>query len=188
MNFFARSNTSHKISKLKVLKLIYLADRYHLRKYGRMITNDNYFAMRMGPVASSVKNIAEQSTMLSKDALEYGGKVLHKVDHEHNVRSQSEVNEKVFSQTDLEALNFVKENFMRTSPFELVDKTHLFPEWNKHENLFKHNPDTTKEMDIIDFFLKAPEEHEYCDLDDELLELNKEFFVEQLAMEQQLLR
>ena len=36
------------INRLKGLKLIYFADRYHLRKYGRLITNDTYFAMDNG--------------------------------------------------------------------------------------------------------------------------------------------
>ena len=41
INFFARKNGG-KITKLEVLKLIFFADRYHLRKYGRPITNDQY--------------------------------------------------------------------------------------------------------------------------------------------------
>ena len=45
------------IDKLHAIKYFYFADKYHLMKYSRMITNDTYYAMKMGPVASNVKNI-----------------------------------------------------------------------------------------------------------------------------------
>lgn len=50
---------------MKALQLVYFADRYHLRKFGRPITNDEYFAMPYGPVASGAKDIAEGSIGLS---------------------------------------------------------------------------------------------------------------------------
>lgn len=50
LNYFAIQNGGE-IEKLQALKLIYFADRYHLRKYGRPITNDQYWAMNFGPVA-----------------------------------------------------------------------------------------------------------------------------------------
>lgn len=42
-----------KMDKLKLLKLVYLADKYHLIYYGRTITNDDYYAMKHGPIASN---------------------------------------------------------------------------------------------------------------------------------------
>jgi len=60
LNYFA-IKAGGTINRMKAIKLVYLADRYHLRKYCRLITNDIYFAMDNGPVASGVKDIAEQS-------------------------------------------------------------------------------------------------------------------------------
>src|SRR5690554_5647220 len=68
-----------RINKLKALKLIYLADRYHLRKYGRLITNDSYFAMDYGPVPSGVKDLAEVSEFLGKDEQNYSKKFIQPV-------------------------------------------------------------------------------------------------------------
>ena len=62
INFFACRNGGA-IEKLRLLKLIFFADRYHLRKFGRPITNDPYWAMQFGPVASSVKELAEMDTV-----------------------------------------------------------------------------------------------------------------------------
>ena len=58
LNYFARKKNG-KINKMKAIKLIYLADRYHLRKYGRPVVGDDYWAMKYGPVASSTLNIAD---------------------------------------------------------------------------------------------------------------------------------
>ena len=38
------------LTKLKAAKLLYLADQYHLFRYGRPITGDRYIAMDLGPV------------------------------------------------------------------------------------------------------------------------------------------
>jgi uncharacterized phage-associated protein len=65
---------------MKALKLIYFADRYHLRKYGRLVTNDIYYAMNYGPVPSSVKDIAEGSEFLGEKEKEYASNYLIAID------------------------------------------------------------------------------------------------------------
>src|SRR5262245_1230943 len=57
LNYLAKKEHGQ-IDKLKAMKLIWIAERYHLRNYGRLIINDKYFAMDKGPVASGVKDIA----------------------------------------------------------------------------------------------------------------------------------
>lgn len=48
LNYLATKNPDKKINKLKAIKLVWIADRYHLRKYGRPITWDTYEAMPLG--------------------------------------------------------------------------------------------------------------------------------------------
>jgi uncharacterized phage-associated protein len=43
--------------KIKLVKLIYLADKYHLIRYGRTITNDDSYAMEYGPVGTTLKDV-----------------------------------------------------------------------------------------------------------------------------------
>ena len=43
--------------KYQAVKFFYLADREHLRRYGRPITFDNYYALWYGPVASSALDL-----------------------------------------------------------------------------------------------------------------------------------
>ncbi|EJQ8147415.1 SocA family protein [Salmonella enterica subsp. enterica serovar Newport] len=40
-----------------VLKVFYFADRYHLERFGRLITGDHYNAMKDGPVASNAYDL-----------------------------------------------------------------------------------------------------------------------------------
>ena len=41
-----------RLEKLKLVKLIFFADREHLHRYGRPIVGGRYVAMPLGPVAS----------------------------------------------------------------------------------------------------------------------------------------
>ena len=45
-------------SKILLIKLLFFADKYHLRKYGRTVSSDEYRAMNFGPVATKTLSIA----------------------------------------------------------------------------------------------------------------------------------
>lgn len=149
LNFFAIKNNGH-IDKLPALKLIFLADRYHLRKYARPITNAEYVAMQYGPVASEVKDIAEASSFLSAIAVEYSKKYL-KISG-NKIKSIGEVDKEEFSSSDIEALEYVWKKFGKMQ--RLVDYTHEYPEWKKHELSLKNK--SSIRMDLLDFLEDAP--------------------------------
>lgn len=48
------------VTKHKLSKILYFADKAHLERYGRFITGDQYVAMDHGPVPSSVLNLIDQ--------------------------------------------------------------------------------------------------------------------------------
>jgi uncharacterized phage-associated protein len=45
------------LTTYKICKLIFLADKYHLVRYGRPITGDRYCALPDGPIPSAVYNV-----------------------------------------------------------------------------------------------------------------------------------
>jgi len=137
------------ISKLKALKLIYLADRYHLRKYGRLITNDIYFARNYGPVPSSTKDIAEASSFLDENEEEYSSQYVKPIDT-LTLKSVKPVDKSVFSDSDLEALEFVWDKFGHLDQFTLTDITHKYPEWERHKKAL--SMDSRIQMNLEDFF------------------------------------
>jgi len=176
LNYFAQ-RSGGKISKLDVIKFVYLADRYHLRKYGRPIVNDEYWAMPYGPIGSTVKDIAEFSDFLSKKEKEYVSEFLAQGDVEDNtVVSIQDVDPDVFSETDLESLEFAFDKF---KDVDLVKVSHLYPEWSKFESALKSDDVTREQMDYKDFF-KDPEniEGDEFSLPEEELESSRYLFEE----------
>lgn len=154
-----------KINKLKALKLIHLADRYHLRKYGRLVTNDIYFAMNYGPVPSGVKDIAEGSEFLGDKEQEYSSQYITVID-QYTLESVNPVDGSVFSDSDIEALDFAWEKFGHLNQFNLAKLTHKYPEWKRHKEALKVD---SRIQIFLEDFLKDPESNiEKCfELDEE---------------------
>lgn len=153
LNYLARK-LGGKVDKLKAIKLIYLADKYHLRKYGRLVTGDQYIAMKLGPVQSGVKDIADLSDFLGSEERDYTSLFIKK--EGHDIESIKEIDYDELSQTDVEALNFVLERFGNLSDSDLIELTHKGYEWKRHENELKLK--SRVDMDILDFFEDSPED------------------------------
>lgn len=157
LNFFALKQGGE-INKLKALKLVFFADRYHLRKFGRPITNDEYYAMKLGPVASGVKDIAENSSFLDEKEGIYREEFL-KSDR-YDFCSLRDIDTNVFSESDLEALEFSWNKFGQFDEFRLSDLTHFYPEWQKHEKSLEHS--SRIKMFFEDFLEDPMEGFEEC--------------------------
>lgn len=140
------------IDKMKAIKLIYLAERYHLRKYGRPIVNDTYWAMSYGPVGSSVKDIIELSQFLSPEELVYTSKYILRKPNSHSIFSTVRPHKDVFSDSDIESLDFAYSKFGKMKQFDLAKLTHEYPEWKKFEQSLKSKATTREHMSYIDFF------------------------------------
>ena len=154
LNYFA-SICGGQINKMKALKLIYFADKYHLRKYGRLITNDTYYAMANGPVASSVRDIAGLNTRLDSRVKEYAERYIRPVS-KYTYESIADVDRDV----DIEALQFAFETFGHLTQFKLADMTHAYPEWKKHEQELDIH--LRANMDIKDFLEDPPRNTPKC--------------------------
>jgi hypothetical protein len=151
LNFFAIQNGGA-IDKLRALKLVFFADRYHLREYGRPVTNDQYWAMRLGPVPSATKDLFEMDTT-SREERHYAEKFFAKGIPPHTIRSIAAVDTSVLSASDREALDFAWRTAGRRS--RIVERTHVYPEWKRHAAALKGDS-TRVPMDYLDF-LDDPE-------------------------------
>ena len=154
LNFFAEKEGGT-IDKMKALKLYWLSDKLHLRKYGRLISSDKYLAMEYGAVASTAKDIIDSTEYLTKIDIKsknYRDKYLTElVNNSFSSKSNTDLDE--FSQSDIEILELIYENFKFEGAFSLSELSHKFPEWQKFENDLKINPRTRHQMDLKDFFL-----------------------------------
>lgn len=146
---------------MKALKLLFFADRYHLRKYGRSVSDCAYFAMARGPVASEAKNVAEESNRLPSTSRTYARRFIRRKDA-YNYSSVGEIDSAVLSKTDMEALDFAWQNFGHYTEFELVEITHKYPEWRRHAPKLRHDGNKRVEMDYADFFSDPAQGYNPC--------------------------
>ena len=179
LDYLANKLMGKRLSKLNALKLVYLADRYHLRKYGMPILRDEYYAMNYGPVASRTKRLIEQ---IGKDpsitdfiSVERGSRRTSSGRDVMYIASIRKPNLEQLSKTEVQALNVALTQWPLHD--DLVRFTHLFPEWKSAESKLKAGASRVK-MDYLDFFKPCPE-GEYCDADDELVEMNRQVFEEE---------
>ena len=117
------------------LKIIYFADRYHLRRYGFTATDDSYYAMKLGPVASATYDILKSAKV--KEISEYEVFIDDSGDDD-------------LPESFKESLNFALSEFGKYGWAALSSITHKYPEWKKHEPNIPHNRCIA--MDIRDFF------------------------------------
>ncbi len=158
LNYLAATcGTSGTLNRMKAVKLIYFADRYHLRRYGRPLTDDRYVAMKKGSVGSLAKDISGgEWAFLDEEAECYAKEFLSRND-EYHYRSLRPADLRVLSESDLEALDFAIKYFGHLDQWGLADLTHAYPEWKKHEQLASA-PGVSVPMCYQDFFEDPPAE------------------------------
>lgn len=155
------STSSEKDDIMYLLKIIFFADRYHMRNYGITATGDSYYGMKRGPVASSTFDILQSRLPNNANSAEF--------QYINDVETTGEYTVSIKPQSDdelspsvKEALDFSLGVFGSFSQFELSDITHIYPEWkNRKDSLNTNN----KRFDIsFEDFFEDP---------DDLKELNK---------------
>ncbi|MCR8679553.1 MULTISPECIES: Panacea domain-containing protein [Campylobacter] len=172
----ASQNEDKIANRMAILKLFFFAQRYHLRAYGRLIAKDKFIAMPNGPVASIALDIMkEHYYQILTDDKEYAKGLIRSYD-KFNVKVIDDIEDyDELSETDKEALDFAIENFSQYGEWELVNFTHDYYEWKKHENELKTKKSV--DMNILDFFSDNPENSPFECIPKEQVELNKKWFI-----------
>ncbi|MDA8032469.1 MAG: SocA family protein, partial [Alphaproteobacteria bacterium] len=118
------------INIVKLMKLLYLAERESMRRYDLPILGDHYVSMAHGPVLSrtyDLLNGAARGQCASQWKEWISGR------DQHEIRAQSGIREEMLDRTsiaDMEVLNAVWDAFGGFAPWDLVEYTHKnCPEW-----------------------------------------------------------
>lgn len=162
-----------------LLKILYFADRYHLRHYGFIASSDTYVAMKLGPVASTTFDIVRGKMPSSANSAEIG--LLNEISaSEEYAISIKEQDTDELSESFKEALDFALKEYGQYDQFTLSNMTHDYPEW-KEQKRFLGNGVNQVPMNIPSFFdnpqkLEYSEIDPYADDDPELLACFKEDF------------
>ena len=102
---------------MQLIKLLYLADREHLRLYGLPITGGSYAALPYGPVIEEVKECIRESPT------EYwSAHISPPADFE--VKLLKDPGDDDLTDAEVEVLQEVVSRFLSMRPFELVKFTH----------------------------------------------------------------
>ena len=165
------------MDNMKAYKLLWLADRYHLRQTGRTITGDSYFAMPYGIVPSDAKCILENTKTKLRNPKGYRERfITSSGNHRFKVVSAPDLS--VFSDSDQKALDCVLQVYGSYNAMKLSDVSHHFPEWTFYRNLLADKGlKNSYKIDLDHFFEDAPQEaRQLFDDDKELLSLTKELY------------
>ena len=169
LGYIALTQKDKTINCMKAYKLIWLADRYHLRKYGRTITGDNYFAMQKGVVPSNAKNIVEgipvQTPFIKENKENFTYTFVENVDKD------------VFSESDIEVLDLIWNTYGNMTQWQLSNLSHQFPEWKMYEPLLKDKNSKNSYNINMDLFFENYDDGSGLFVDDkESVDLSKEMF------------
>jgi len=140
----APTDNQSRFNRVWLLKMMYFADRYHIRNFGILATDDTYFAMNLGPVASTtfdiLKNNHSNTNLPETAVVEFS---------EHDVRIMPQTEERL-SESFKESIDFALNTFGSYSWSKLSDISHKYPEWKKHQTTLEINGRAC--MDLADFF------------------------------------
>ena len=143
------------INRLKLVKLLFYADREHLSRYGRPIVGGHYVTMQHGPVSSELLNHINKASADTEAAF---------VNEDLRVLARGPVDEDKLSESDIEVLNQIDNKYGRYDRFVLRDLTHELQAWKK--NYPNPEEDTSYALPYEDFFLDLE--------DDGILEIIRE--------------
>lgn len=154
LGYFAKKQGGEAMNCMKAYKLIWLADRYHLRQYGRTITGDRYFAMQRGLVPSDTKNIVEGENPrhiivegLNRTAIQHDK-------GSFSYRFVSDIDQDVFSESDREVLELIWKTYGKMDQWQLSELSHKAPEWKEYEALLKEGGEKKSYPVDFDFFFE----------------------------------
>jgi len=123
-----RETRAERMTRLRLIKLLYIADRESLRQTGRPITGDKAVAMENGPVLSRVYDcikgecweVPTWERFFASEGLE--------------VRMKEAPGVTELSRNEVEILQSVSHQHADKDDWQLVNETHEFPEWVRNKS------------------------------------------------------
>ncbi|WP_462399161.1 Panacea domain-containing protein [Corynebacterium falsenii] len=189
VNFFLKESASDPRSVdgdtyLKLIKLLWAADRFSLRNFGIEVTGDHYSAMSYGPVASKAYNLilacqpgASVDTRWTSEADAQWWKE-HFETRNYAMNTVADPGSDYLSRADILMLETAYSHFRDTGRFEVANNiSHIYPEWSK---AFKPQASRKSfDIDTLDFFDDPENQSDpHFHVEPEILESARYFFNE----------
>jgi uncharacterized phage-associated protein len=116
-----------KMSYMKLIKLLYLAEREALARFGAPLTFDSYVSMPYGPVLSATLDRINEPEMYRNGY--WSQHISPKRQYEVALRNPSAVPNSQLSPAEEALLDEVFARFGKMNRWDLVKYTHTLPEW-----------------------------------------------------------
>ncbi len=133
-----------RMAYIKLLKLLYLADRAAMSKWGESITGDCFVSMPQGPVLSQTYDLIKGAGLSSGEGWDYW--IKDEDNYEVSLKKHDAIRDKFdeLSDSELEILDSVFLEFGHMERFEIVKYTHdNCSEWeDPRGSSFPINPDS----------------------------------------------
>ncbi len=123
--FLQKSNGT--LFLIKLLKLLYIADREAFREFGHPITFDKYVSMDNGPVLSQTYDIMTGSNAQFEGY--WSAMISDRSGHKLSISDESEISYSSLSDAEMLIADKVFEEYGHIPRFELCEMTHEFDEW-----------------------------------------------------------
>jgi uncharacterized phage-associated protein len=117
---------ANRMAYVRLLKLLYIADREWLAEAGRTITGDQAVAMKNGPVLSRVYDIIKGVAPRADEWDDH----IRKADY--SIELRKDPGRGKLSKGEIEKLTEVSERYRAMDDWELSEHTHGFPESRNH--------------------------------------------------------
>lgn len=118
------ANTTRKLGKTKLFKLLYFLDFKHYRETGRAVTGLNYHAWKMGPVPVSLFEELSVPQINWDDKVSFRQKTIPQGTM-LLVSAHTQFDPSLFSKRELRLLNELVDDFKDADAADMVEATHL---------------------------------------------------------------
>ena len=115
-----------RMSYMKLIKLLYLADREALLRWGRPISTDRYVSMDKGPVLSRVLDLASDGDDPENPSI-WASSISEPSNHEVQLKGDAGNDE--LSDAEAALLDEIFQQHGHMNRWQLVRLTHKLPEW-----------------------------------------------------------
>lgn len=149
---------------LTLVKLLYIADREALRRWGYPLTGDEYFSLKHGPVVSRVTDLIRNASERLRS--KHWGKYIETIDKDKSVRLRRRPPFDLLSEAIRYLLDEIYERYARLDRWSLRDLAHEFPEW-------KDPGDSRIPINYVDILKAVGREDEAEELAEEIEAKNK---------------
>lgn len=129
--FFGKKTDPEKFGITKLLKLLFLSDFLHFKKYGRPILGDVYFHLPQGPVPSISYGLFNDTFQIGQDTdLKKVARIVPEQVGDFKlgrIEPLKDPSLDVFSESDLEIMEHIAKKFYRKTGTDMVKDIHKIP-------------------------------------------------------------